>query len=208
MNRVMKTRALPLFPIQAVLFPGGVLSLPVIEARDLDIVAQIAKDDQALGVVLSEEAPSDTAILGRSAPNIARVGTLVRIEDFDQNGQGQLTLMIRAEGKFKILDTFENPNRALIGEIMMVPPEPVIATGPEDASLVEVLEHLMAHPAVQFKASQVDYQTLSSLGGRLAELLPLRNTVRQRMLEINDPVTRLSHLEKILDQMQIEADSP
>lgn len=47
-----------------------------------------------------------------------------------------------------------------------------------------------------------------SLGGRLAELLPLRNTVRQRMLEINDPVTRLSHLEKILDQMQIEADSP
>jgi Lon protease-like protein len=158
--------------------------------------------------VLSEEAPSDTAILGQSAPNIARVGTLVRIEDFDQNGQGQLTLMIRAEGKFKILDTFENPNRALIGEIMMVPPEPVIATGPEDAPLVEVLEHLMAHPAVQFKASQVDYQTLSSLGGRLAELLPLRNTVRQRMLEINDPVTRLSHLEKILDQMQIEADSP
>ncbi|MDB2328852.1 hypothetical protein N9V40_02765, partial [Pseudomonadales bacterium] len=68
MNRVMKTRSLPLFPIQAVLFPGGVLSLPVIEARDLDIVAQIAKDDQALGVVLSEEAPSDTAILGRSAP--------------------------------------------------------------------------------------------------------------------------------------------
>jgi len=208
MNRVMKTRSLPLFPIQAVLFPGGVLSLPVIEARDLDIVAQIAKDDQALGVVLSEEAPSDTAILGRSAPNIARVGTLVRIEDFDQNGQGQLTLMIRAEGKFKILDTFENPNRALIGEIMMVPPEPVIATGPEDAPLVDILEHLMEHPAVQFKASQVDYQTLSSLGGRLAELLPLRNTVRQRMLEINDPVTRLSHLEKILDQMQIEADSP
>jgi len=116
--------------------------------------------------------------------------------------------MIRAEGKFKILDTFENPNRALIGEIMMVPPEPVIATGPEDAPLVDILEHLMAHPAVQFKASQVDYQTLSSLGGRLAELLPLRNTVRQRMLEINDPVTRLSHLEKILDQMQIEADSP
>ena len=208
MNRAMKTRALPLFPIQAVLFPGGVLSLPIIEARDLDIIAQVTKNDQALGVVLCEEGRSASSILGQSAPNIARVGTLVRIEDFDQNGQGQLTLMIRAEGKFKILDTFENPNRALIGEVLMVPPEPVIATGPEDASLVDVLEHLMAHPAVQFKASQVDYQTLSSLGGRLAELLPLRNTVRQRMLEINDPVTRLSHLEKILDRMQIEGDGP
>ncbi|MDG1113296.1 MAG: LON peptidase substrate-binding domain-containing protein [Pseudomonadales bacterium] len=208
MNRAIKTRALPLFPIQAVLFPGGVLSLPIVEARDLDTVAQIAKSDQVLGVVLSEERGAASSILRRSAPNIARVGTLTRIEDFDQNGQGQLTLMIRAEGKFKILDTFEDPNRALIGEILMVPPEPVIATGPEDASLVEVLEHLMAHPAVQFKASQVEYQTLSSLGGRLAELLPLRNTVRQRMLEINDPVTRLSHLEKILDQMQIESGSP
>tara|TARA_B110000285_G_scaffold226192_1_gene285531 strand:- start:1703 stop:2329 length:627 start_codon:yes stop_codon:yes gene_type:complete len=208
MSPARKTREVPLFPIQAVLFPGGILSLPIIEARDLDIVAQVAKNDQRLGVVLSEERRTVASLLGRSTPNIARVGTLTRIEDFDQNAQGHLTLLVRAEAKFKILDTFENNNRALIGEVFMLPPEPVIATGPEDESLVDVLEHLMAHPAVQFKASQVDYQTLSSLGGRLAELLPLRNTVRQRMLEINDPITRLSHLEKILDQLQIEADAP
>ena len=208
MSPARKTREVPLFPIQAVLFPGGILSLPIIEARDLDIVAQVAKNDQRLGIVLSEERRTVASLLGRSTPNIARVGTLTRIEDFDQNAQGHLTLLVRAEAKFKILDTFENNNRALIGEVFMLPPEPVIATGPEDESLVDVLEHLMAHPAVQFKASQVDYQTLSSLGGRLAELLPLRNTVRQRMLEINDPVTRLSHLEKILDQLQIEADAP
>ena len=208
MSPARKTREVPLFPIQAVLFPGGILSLPIIEARDLDIVAQVAKNDQRLGIVLSEERRTVASLLGRSTPNIARVGTLTRIEDFDQNAQGHLTLLVRAEAKFKILDTFENNNRALIGEVFMLPPEPVIATGPEDESLVDVLEHLMAHPAVQFKASQVDYQTLSSLGGRLAELLPLRNTVRQRMLEINDPVTRLSHLEKILDQMQIESGSP
>ena len=208
MSPARKTREVPLFPIQAVLFPGGILSLPIIEARDLDIVAQVAKNDQRLGIVLSEERRTVASLLGRSTPNIARVGTLTRIEDFDQNAQGHLTLLVRAEAKFKILDTFENNNRALIGEVFMLPPEPVIATGPEDETLVDVLEHLMAHPAVQFKASQVDYQTLSSLGGRLAELLPLRNTVRQRMLEINDPITRLSHLEKILDQLQIEADAP
>jgi hypothetical protein len=32
--------------------------------------------------------------------------------------------------------------------------------------------------------------------------------VRQRMLEINDPVVRLNHLEKILDQLQREAEAP
>ena len=207
-SQSLKTRELPLFPIRAVLFPGGVLSMPIIEASYLDVIAKVSKQDRCVGVVLSEERGTVPAILGRSTPNIARVGTLARIEDFDQNAQGQLALVIRAECKFKILDTFEDSNRALIGEVFIMPPEPVIATGPEDESLVDVLEHLLAHPAVQFKVGTVDYQSLSNLGGRLAELLPLRNAVRQRMLEINDPITRLSHLEKILDQLQVEADAP
>ena len=112
MSPARKTREVPLFPIQAVLFPGGILSLPIIEARDLDIVAQVAKNDQRLGIVLSEERRTVASLLGRSTPNIARVGTLTRIEDFDQNAQGHLTLLVRAEAKFKILDTFENNNRS------------------------------------------------------------------------------------------------
>jgi Lon protease-like protein len=57
------------------------------------------------------------------------------------------------------------------------------------------------------EAKQTGYGHLADLGGRLAELLPLKNAVRQRMLEINDPVTRLNHLEKLLDQMQATAEA-
>jgi Lon protease-like protein len=127
--------------------------------------------------------------------------------DFDQDDAGQLKVTLIAERKFKVLNTYEGDDRALFGEVMLLAPEPVIATGPEDESMVDVLEHLLSHPGVAPEAKQTGYGHLADLGGRLAELLPLKNAVRQRMLEINDPVTRLNHLEKLLDQMQATAEA-
>jgi Lon protease-like protein len=203
----MKTQDIPLFPLQAVLFPGGVVSLPVIEARHLDVIARSAKTDTGIGLVLAEEDGRQLTILGRSAPNIARVGCLCRVLDFDQDDAGQLKVTLIAERKFKVLNTYEGDDRALFGEVLLLAPEPVIATGPEDESMVDVLEHLLSHPGVAPEAKQTGYGHLADLGGRLAELLPLKNAVRQRMLEINDPVTRLNHLEKLLDQMQATAEA-
>ena len=203
----MKTQDIPLFPLQAVLFPGGVVSLPVIEARHLDVIARSTKTDMGIGLVLAEEDGRQLTILGRSAPNIVRVGCLCRVLDFDQDDAGQLKVTLIAERKFKVLNTYEGDDRALFGEVMLLAPEPVIATGPEDESMVVVLEHLLSHPGVAPEAKQTGYGHLADLGGRLAELLPLKNAVRQRMLEINDPVTRLNHLEKLLDQMQATAEA-
>ena len=203
----MKTQDIPLFRLQAVLFPGGVVSLPVIEARHLDVIARSAKTDTGIGLVLAEEDGRQLTILGRSAPNIARVGCLCRVLDFDQDDAGQLKVTLIAERKFKVLNTYEGDDRALFGEVLLLAPEPVIATGPEDESMVDVLEHLLSHPGVAPEAKQTGYGHLADLGGRLAELLPLKNAVRQRMLEINDPVTRLNHLEKLLDQMQATAEA-
>ncbi len=203
----MKTQDIPLFPLQAVLFPGGVVSLPVIEARHLDVIARSTKTNSGIGLVLAEEDGRQLTILGRSAPNIARVGCLCRILDFDQDDAGQLKVTLIAERKFKVLNTYEGDDRALFGEVMLLALEPVIANGPEVESMVDVLEHLMSHPAVAPEAKQTGYRHLADLGGRLAELLPLKNAVRQRMLEINDPVTRLNHLEKLLDQMQATAEA-
>ena len=103
----MKTQDIPLFPLQAVLFPGGVVSLPVIEARHLDVIARSTKTDTGIGLVLAEEDGRQLTILGRSAPNIARVGCLCRVLDFDQDDAGQLKVTLIAERKFKVLNTYE-----------------------------------------------------------------------------------------------------
>jgi len=40
----------PLFPLQAVLFPGGLLRLKVFEARYLDLIADCLRERQPFGV--------------------------------------------------------------------------------------------------------------------------------------------------------------
>ena len=204
----MNSCELALFPIRSVLFPGGITTLSIREARHLDVIVEVLKSDHKLGVVLAEDGESDAGITHKSAPHVARVGSYCHVQDFDQNDQGELIVEIRAEQKFKILDTFEDKQRAMFAQVQLIKPEVVIETGPEDESLIDVLEHLLAHPAVKIPRHQISYQHLANLGGRLAELLPLKNAVRQRMLEINDPVVRLNHLEKILDQLQREAEAP
>ena len=40
---------LPLFPLQAVLFPGGLLSLKVFEARYLDLMGECLRNGRSFG---------------------------------------------------------------------------------------------------------------------------------------------------------------
>jgi Lon protease-like protein len=56
-------------PLQAVLFPGGLLSLKVFEARYLDLVGHCLRESKAFGVVALKQG-SDTG-MGRSSSSRA-----------------------------------------------------------------------------------------------------------------------------------------
>ena len=47
----------------------------------------------------------------------------------------------------------------------------------------------------------IDYSDLRQLGWRLSELIPLGINVRQELLEMNDPLERLSKIEKLVSDM-------
>jgi Lon protease-like protein len=47
MTSDISTTDLPLFPLQAVLFPGGLLSLKVFEARYLDLMSACLRESKA-----------------------------------------------------------------------------------------------------------------------------------------------------------------
>jgi len=51
MSAAARIEALPLFPLQSVLFPGGQLSLKVFEARYLDLVSACLRRQRPFGVV-------------------------------------------------------------------------------------------------------------------------------------------------------------
>ena len=208
-----------LLPVPLVLFPGGKLKITVASAQDQDLLGRSLKDAMGVGLVLSEQqvwvndgstddvastAESIEETRAQSHPEIASVGTYCEILDFDQNAKGQLEVVLTARQKLKILDAYEDVSGGLRAECRLLEPEPSIPVGPEDELLVGILEDLLAHPGVAREARQPRYEHAAELGGRLVELLPIKNAMRQRFLELSDPLARLTRIERMLDEIQKE----
>ena len=88
----MSTGALPLFPLNTVLFPGGPLSLRIFEPRYLDMVRRCLKERGGFGVVLILEG-LEAGVVGR----VADTGTSARIVDFDTLPDGLLGIVCVGE---------------------------------------------------------------------------------------------------------------
>jgi uncharacterized protein len=73
---------LPLFPLQTVLFPGGVLSLKVFEARYLDLVSRCLRQSTPFGVVCLSQG-GETAQAGAERVRFETVGVLAHLQDVD-----------------------------------------------------------------------------------------------------------------------------
>lgn len=196
---------IPLFPLQVVLFPGGCLDLQIFEQRYLDMVAQCLKQDSGFGLVLIENGNEVLVNSGQAAPSVVRIGCYCKIVDFDQNQNGLLNIRIRGEGKFRINDYFESASRLLRAEVEFLESEPAVSTTDQDEGLIEMLHNLLKHPTVKMQLQEAEFEDASKLGGRLTELLPLSNAIRQNLFEMRDPVKRLRSLEKILDDLQSSA---
>ncbi|MGH8247298.1 MAG: LON peptidase substrate-binding domain-containing protein, partial [Gammaproteobacteria bacterium] len=88
---------LPLFPLHAVLFPGGVLPLRIFEARYLSMVSQCLRSNSPFGVCLIRSG-SEVGI----PADCHDVGTSARITDWSGAAGGLLVVVARGERIFRI----------------------------------------------------------------------------------------------------------
>src|SRR3954469_16013410 len=100
MPSALKLQSLPLFPLAAVLFPGGVLPLRIFEVRYLDMIGRCHKAGAPFGVVSLTQGNEVRQPGGKEA--FSSVGTLATIVDFESPRPG--LMMIRASGaqRFRI----------------------------------------------------------------------------------------------------------
>ena len=82
---------IPLFPLNTVLFPGGVLPLRLFEQRYLDMAAACMKESKPFGICLIDEGGET----GKAARPHA-VGTLAEITDWEMEQLGILQVTTRA----------------------------------------------------------------------------------------------------------------
>ena len=189
---------LPLFPLATVLYPGAPLSLRIFEPRYLDMVRDCARQGTGFGVclILDGFEVGDPALP-------AAVGTVATITDFHTTEEGLLGIVARGGARFRVERTRVRADGLLRGEVQLWPDEPPLEVPPEFGLLQTILERLVETLGPHWRdAPRSAYDDASWLGFRMAELRPLTNSERQRLLELADPVQRLAELRDILPRFQ------
>ena len=107
----MESPRVPIFPLNTVLFPGGLLPLRVFEARYMDMTRECLKRNEPFGVCLIRQGSEV------GAPAVPEgVGCLAKIQECDMQQQGILNLKTRGSQRFRILER-QTSTQGLISEL-------------------------------------------------------------------------------------------
>jgi len=189
----LKPYTLPLFPLNTVVFPGGLLPLRIFETRYLDMVKQAIADGTPFGICGIREGQET------GTPAVPyQVGTRVCVTDWDMPQTGILHIDTRAQDRFVIRKLRTDPSGLLIGTVESVSSEAAAAV-PDDLELaVEILRHIVGEYGDAHFAAPHEFDNAVWVGYRLSEVLPLKHSIKQNLLEMNDSVTRLRILTEFL----------
>lgn len=191
-------RRVPVFPLRTVLFPGGVLQLRIFEARYMDMAKACLREKSPFGVSLIREGEEV------GAPAVPHeVGCIARIAEADMEELG--ILKVRAEGleRFRIVSTAVEPSGLVTAEVESLGEEAVVTGAPGLAECAAWLGKVMsAIDAGRFGAER-RFDDAGWVSFRLAEVLPLRNDVRQKLLEVTDAAVRLGVLHRFLREQEL-----
>ncbi|MCH8977294.1 MAG: LON peptidase substrate-binding domain-containing protein [Proteobacteria bacterium] len=194
---------IPLFPMNTVLFPGGTLPLKIFEARYLDMVSECLRSGQQFGVCLISSGKE----VGGSA-KCYEIGTLAKIVDWDRRDDGLLEIVVEGRQRFRLLEQRERANHLAEGDVQLIDDDDC----EELPVQYQLLSDLLRQIAEKFELSyQLDHEKFEDavwVGYRLSEVLPLESEERQALLEINNPVNRLQHIQDAIEDVTIEETPP
>ena len=186
-----------LFPLNTVLFPGGLLPLRIFETRYVDMVVRCTRANDVFGVVLVlDGSETDPEV------KTATIGTTARIVDFQTLEDGLLGLLCRGERRFRILAHQRQEDGLNCAAVEWMPQVARAAVAEEYQPLVPLLRRALAQLTTIGQFIEADYEDASWVGHRLAELLPLDQSLQQQLLEIDDPNVRLSLLAPLIEVHQ------
>jgi Lon protease-like protein len=184
---------LPLFPLASVLLPGGRTALRLFEPRYLDMVSGCLRRDSGFGICLIRSGGE----AGQPALPFG-VGTEVRIIDWDRQPDGLLGIVVEGQHKIRVREMEVQADNLVVATVEVLPPEPPAAVPDDCRVLVEILRQILdrVEPVIRYEHPRWD--DAGWVGSRLTELLPLPPRVRQYLVELDNPLARLTELRAAL----------
>lgn len=190
---------LPLFPLRAVLFPDGLLSLKVFEARYLDLIGECLRAQRPFGVIGLKQ--GQEVRQAGEAVQFESVGCVADLLDVNGEQAGILKVRCRGGQRFEVLSSWQQDNGLWVAEVALLAGDGDIAPTPELArsvvSLSQAIKKLHSqgvNPALE----PFRYEQAGWVANRWCELLPLSQEARQRLMELPDPLVRLRLVDEFL----------
>jgi len=205
---LLTLQSLPLFPLSAVMFPDGLLSLRVFEVRYLDMIAKCRKAGAPFGVVSLTQG-SEVRVPG-SQEAFSQVGTLATIHDFEQPQPG--LMLVRATGaqRFRITASDQLKHGLWVADVERLPADMAVPIPDDLQPTADALERLIQ--SLQLKADNPGPMPLVPpfklgdcgwVANRWCELLPLPVALKQRLMELDNPLVRLELVSDVLTRTGI-----
>lgn len=198
---------LPLFPLQTVLFPDGMLPLRIFETRYIDMVRECMRLDKPFGVVAIREG-DETG----SAAEPEAIGCIARIIEWDMEVGGLLMIRTQGGARFRVIATRVLADNRLEAQVEHLPADPLCAPGTthvECANTLKMVTDDFAQREATDKefafpfAKPLRFDDAGWVANRWCEILPIPLKARQKLLEVDDPELRLSVIHTYLQQQQI-----
>ena len=188
----------PLLPLSAVLFPGGVLTLKVFEQRYLDMAADCMKNGTPFGVCLIASGKE----LGEAAiPH--KIGTLAHIDTGDMQQLGILMLNVRGGRRFRIISQTIQSDGLLRAQVELIDDPARLEVPLAQQALLPLLKKVVGDLGPEKIPEPHSFDDAAWVGYRLTEIVPVQPLAKQKLLELNDPVSRLEILFTYLSQRKL-----
>lgn len=193
--------SLPLFPLNVVVCPGGLVPLKIFEARYLDMVKNCLRDKTSFAIVAV--LPEGTTDSEGNFP-FANVGTLMNIVDADVDTVGMM--LIRCVGQHRVkVESFNQQNDGLIigqvtdiqNDLKMDLPDDLKFSGEVLRQLLEALVLRDTHPD-RLPLKPYNLNDVAWVANRWVELIDLPLLEKQRLMQLDSPIVRLELIQDIL----------
>jgi Lon protease-like protein len=190
--------SVPLFPLNTVLFPGGVLPLRIFEPRYLDMVSDCLRHNTEIGVIQIQDGNE----VGEAA-HTYRVGTLSMISYWNRRNDGLLGITLRGTRRFQILDAEVKPDQLIVANVEVLPNCPGLAIQQKYQGMAGLLRKIISQLEPPYTTMPAHYDDLEWISARLVELLPMPLDFKQELLEHDDIFLRIERLVALIQQPEV-----
>jgi Lon protease-like protein len=204
---------LPIFPLNTVLLPGGVLPLRVFETRYMDMVRDCLKKEQRFGVCLIQSGV-EVARQAEEATAPEAVGCTAEITDWHMKDLGVLNIRTLGRERFRILTREVQTNGLILAQVEMISPDATVSIEADRQHCVTLLASIIAELEQQFSESHhqdkifpinspYEMADAAWVSNRLCEVLPIPMRAKQRLMELEGGAERLEIVDAYLRQHKI-----